>query len=299
MSSSSSSSSKTAKTTAATSAEEEELLQFSSTSKTPEMWKSISSAIMTIVDEAPFEVSQEGIKFRSMDPSHIALVDINWPSSAFEKFECPSTIRFGVRIDEFSKILRRTNSNDSVEISILQDSRLNIKTTGSGYLRNYKINLIETGGNPSSTPLPQMTFDSKIVLGHEIFEKMLNDIAVTSEQITIESTTTNPHHSPKEGDNSTATFSGSSDKGEVRVTIDKHTNNNENIHEIDVKENSKSSYMLDYVSKIVRSVSSSSSSQSNLVTIIERSTQKQLRLEFTLPDTVKLQFYLAPRIQED
>jgi proliferating cell nuclear antigen len=256
---------------------------------------------MTIVDEAHFEVSQEGIKFRSMDPSHIALVDINWPSSAFEKFECPSTIRFGVRIDEFSKILRRTNSTDSVEISILQDSRLNIKTTGSGYLRNYKMNLIETGAtNPSSTPLPQMTFDSKIVLGHEIFEKILNDIAVASEQITIESTTTNPHHSPKEEeDNSTAIFSGSSDKGEVRVTIDKHTNNNENIHEIDVKENSKSSYMLDYVSKIVRSVSSSSSSQSNLVTIIEHSTKKPLRLEFTLPDTVKLQFYLAPRIQED
>ena len=295
--SSSSSSSKTAKTTAAKSAEE---LQFSSITKTPEMWKSISSAIMTIVDEPHFEVSQEGIKFRSMDPSHIALVDINWPSSAFEKFECPSTIRFGVRIDEFSKILRRTNSTDSVEISILQDSRLNIKTTGSGYLRNYKMNLIETGAtNPSSTPLPQMTFDSKIVLGHEIFEKILNDIAVASEQITIESTTTNPHHSPKkEEDNSTAIFSGSSDKGEVRVTIEKHTNNNENIHEIDVKENSKSSYMLDYVSKIVRSVSSSSS-QSNLVTIIEHSTKKPLRLEFTLPDTVKLQFYLAPRIQED
>jgi proliferating cell nuclear antigen len=296
-SSSSSSSSKTAKTsTAAKSAEES--LQFSSITKTPEMWKSISSAIMTIVDEAHFEVSQEGIKFRSMDPSHIALVDINWPSSSFEKFECPSTIRFGVRIDEFSKILRRTNSNDSVEISILQDSRLNIKTIGSGYLRNYKMNLIETGGNPSSTPLPQMTFDSKIVLGHEIFEKILNDIAVVSEQITIESTT-NARHSPKEEDDNKITiFSGSSDKGEVKVTIDKHINNSENIHEIDVKENSKSSYMLDYISKIMRSVSSSSS-QSNLVTIIEHSTKKPLRLEFTLPDAVKLQFYLAPRIQED
>src|SRR5919202_5128499 len=202
MSSSSSSSSKTAKTTAATSAEEEELLQFSSTSKTPEMWKSISSAIMTIVDEAHFEVSQEGIKFRSMDPSHIALVDINWPSSAFEKFYCPSTINFGVRIDEFSKIIRRANSNDSVEISISQDSRLSIKTTGSGYLRNYKMNLIETGANPSSTPLPQMTFDSKILLGYEIFEKMLNDIAVASEQITIESTI-NPHSPKEEEDNKT------------------------------------------------------------------------------------------------
>jgi proliferating cell nuclear antigen len=289
----SSSSSKTAKTTA-TSAED---LQFFSVTKTPEMWKSISSAIMTVVDEAHFEVSDEGIKFRSMDPSHIALIDINWPSTAFEKFHCPSPIKFGVRIDEFSKIIKRAAADDSIEISILQDSRLNIKTTG-GYVRNYKVNLIETGANPSSTPLPQMTFDSKIVLGPELFEKILNDIAVVSEQITIESIITNPQSPKEEEGNKTALFNGNSDKGEVKVTIDNKKKNDKdssekNVQEIDVKENSKSSYMLDYISKIVRSIGS----QSNLVTI-EHSSKKPLRLEFMLPDAVKLQFYLAPRIQD-
>jgi proliferating cell nuclear antigen len=47
---------------------------------------------MTIIDEALFDAGPQGITFRSMDPSHIALIDINWPSSAFEKYHCDSIV---------------------------------------------------------------------------------------------------------------------------------------------------------------------------------------------------------------
>src|SRR5919112_6735782 len=147
-------------------------LHFFTITKTSEIWKSISSAIMTIIDEeALFDAGPQGITFRSMDPSHIALIDINWPSSAFEQYHCSSTIKFGVRIDEFSKIIKRANSNDSIEIGIKDNSSLNVKTSGSGYLRNYKMKLIESTG--SSSPLPQMTFNSKIVIGTAALDKIL------------------------------------------------------------------------------------------------------------------------------
>ena len=41
-------------------------LKFTSVSKSPEMWKSVSSAIMTIVDEAYFEAGPAGLTFRSI-----------------------------------------------------------------------------------------------------------------------------------------------------------------------------------------------------------------------------------------
>jgi len=93
-----------------------------------------------------------------MDPSHIALIDINTSSSAFEEYHYDSRIKFRVRIDEFSKIIKRANANDSIEKGVVQDnSLLNIRSMGGGgYLRNYKMRLIENTGNPSS-PLPQMT----------------------------------------------------------------------------------------------------------------------------------------------
>jgi len=263
---------------------------FFTITKTSEIWKSVSSAIMTIIDEALFDAGPQGITFRSMDPSHIALIDINWPSSGFEKYHCDLTIKFGVRIDEFSKIIKRANANDSIEIGVILDnSSLNIKTTGGGYLRNYKMRLIETTGNRS--PLPQMTFDTKIVIGIATLDKILNDVGAISEKITIDSSGISTNKK-------TVIFIGDSDRGEARVTMDADDGNNKSkvelLEEITVKENSKSTYNIDFISKIIRAIGNQSS---NLVTM-EYSSNKPLRLEFLLSGAVKLQFYLAPKVQD-
>src|SRR5215216_1636660 len=265
-------------------------LHFFTITKTSELWKSISSAIMTIIDEALFDAGPQGITFRSMDPSHIALIDINWPSSAFEKYHCDLTIKFGVRIDEFSKIIKRANANDSIEIGVILDnSSLNIKTTGGGYLRNYKMRLIETTGNRS--PLPQMTFDTKIVIGIATLDKILNDVGAISEKITIDSSGISTNKK-------TVIFIGDSDRGEARVTMDADDDNKskvELLEEITVKENSKSTYNIDFISKIIRAIGHQSS---NLVTI-EYSSNKPLRLQFLLlSGMVKLQFQRPPRVQD-
>ncbi len=265
-------------------------LHFFTITKTSEIWKSISSAIMTIIDEALFDAGPQGITFRSMDPSHIALIDINWPSSAFEKYHCDSTIKFGVKIDEFSKIIKRANTNDSIEIGVVSDnSSLNIKTTGGGYLRDYKMRLIESTGNRS--PLPQMIFDSKIVIGIATLDKILSDVGAISEKITIDSSGISTNKK-------TVIVSGDSDRGEARVTMDVDDDNNKSkvelLEEITVKENSKSTYNIDFISKIIRAIGHQSS---NLVTM-EYSSNKPLRLEFLLSGVVKLQFYLAPRVQD-
>ena len=51
-------------------------LMFSAKTKSPDQWKVITSAISTLVDEATFEATAEGISFRGIDPSHVALIDI-------------------------------------------------------------------------------------------------------------------------------------------------------------------------------------------------------------------------------
>ena len=46
---------------------ESELKLFSATTRTSELWKSISSAITTIVDEVHFEATPEGLQFRLLN----------------------------------------------------------------------------------------------------------------------------------------------------------------------------------------------------------------------------------------
>jgi proliferating cell nuclear antigen len=169
---------------------------------------------------------------------------------------------------------------------------LNIKTTaGGGYLRNYKMRLIESTGN--SSPLPQITFDSKIVIGIATLDKILNDVGVISEKITIDTSCNNSISNNK----TAAIFSGDSDRGESRVIMhadDDDKSKVESLQAITVKENSKATYNIDFISKIIRAIGHQSS---DLVTI-EYSSNKPLRLEFLLAGMVKLQFYLAPRVQD-
>jgi len=256
-----------------------EELQFLAVTKNADVWKSISSSIMAIVDQAYFEADLKGLTFRSMDPSHIALIDISWPASSFEKYECPSTLKFGLRISDFAKILKRIGHDDSIEISV-KGSSLNIKTTG-GYVRNYKMNVLDSGGE-NAFPLPKLTFDSKIVVSTAILDKIFSDVEVVSKNITIETSI---------DEKMVAKFSGNSDSGSVALTVDGKSKI-ETIQDITVKENSKSAYNMDYVSKIVKILSPVCNN-----VVIEYSSKKPLKLGFVLPNSLTVEFFLAPRIE--
>lgn len=248
---------------------------FKAKTKSPEEWKIINSAISTIVDEATFEATSEGISFRGMDPSHVALIDVFWPNTAFDSYECDSELKFGVRISEFSKLIKRTDKKDELEVSISDQDVLKIKTSGS-YKREYKMRLIESSSG--STPLPKLSFNSKLVLSLSAFDKILSDIEVVSEYVEIESF-------PERIE-----FLGKSDTGEAMVTMEASS---EGLEEIEVKEESKATYSLDYLLKIVKSVSSV-----GIAAAIEYSTKMPIRLEFRIANIGRIHFYLAPRVQD-
>lgn len=248
---------------------------FVAKTKSPEEWKAVASAISTLVDEATFEATAEGISFRGMDPSHIALIDIFWPAAAFEKYECDSAVKFGIRVDEFSKLVKRADKKDTVEILLGDDSMLHVRMQ-NGYRREYKTRLIESSA--SSTPLPKLNFNSKAVLSAVAFDKVLSDVQVVSEFISLES---------KAGK---INFSGKGDSGEASVTLEA---GNEGLEELAVKEDSKATYSLDYLSKITKAVIAMGGSVA-----AEYSTKMPLRLEFKIANVGRIHFYLAPRVQD-
>jgi proliferating cell nuclear antigen len=148
------------------------------------------------------------------------------------------------------------------------------------------MNLIESSGsNPS--PLPQLSFDSKMVISISAFDKILSDIQVISDNITIETV----------AGTAATKFSGSSDNCNAMVKVDNDNNKSNNLagsllKQLTVKENSKSYYNIEYISKIVKAISSVSDDNMTL----EFSSKKPLRLEFVIQGALKTQFFLAPRV---
>ena len=247
-------------------------LVFSAKTTGSEEWKAVISAVSTLVEEATFEATVEGISFRGMDPSHVALIDINWPNTAFEKYECDSDIKFGVRIDEFSKLVKRADKNNAIEINISDDNML-LVTIGKN--KKYKMRLIESSA--SDTPLPKIPYDSKISLTSSIFDKILGDVQVVSDYLTINST------------DASAEFSGKGDSGEVNIVLEK---NEDELTELDVKANSSGTYSLEYLNPIVKAVGTTVETVT-----CEFSSSKPLRIEFKVANIGRIHFYLAPRLE--
>ena len=247
-------------------------LVFSAKTSGSEEWKAVISAISTLVEEATFEATVEGISFRGMDPSHVALIDISWPNTAFEKYECDGDIKFGVRIDEFSKLIKRADKSNAIEINISDDNML-LVTIGKN--KKYKMRLIESSA--SDTPLPKIPYDTKLSLTSSSFDKVLGDVQVVSDYLIVDAT------------ESQAEFSGKGDSGEVNIVLEK---SKDELTELDVKADSSGTYSLEYLNPIVKAVGTS------VETITcEFSSSKPLRIEFKVANIGRIHFYLAPRVE--
>ena len=247
-------------------------LEFSARTSTSNEWKAVISAITTLVEEATFEATVEGISFRGMDPSHVALIDISWPNSAFEKYSCDSDIKFGVRIDEFSKLIKRAEKSEGIEINISDDNMLHVAI---GKNKKYKMRLIESSA--SDTPLPKISYDSKIALSSARLDKILGDIDVVSDYLSIKTTSKN------------AEFSGKGDAGEAVINLEK---NKDELEDISVSQESTGTYSLEYLDPIVKAVGGTADS-----IICEFSSEKPLRIEFKVANIGRIHFYLAPRVE--
>ncbi|MHB8566518.1 MAG: proliferating cell nuclear antigen (pcna) [Nitrososphaerales archaeon] len=256
---------------------------FLAKSSSPNEWRTIASAIQMLVDDATFEVSSDGISFRGMDSSHVALIDIFWPSAAFEKFECSKVDKFTVRSEDFAKLIKRSESKDSFEISRVGSESLMLKIGNDLYKREFELHLLESSSKAS--PLPKLSFESKFVMSHSAFSQALNDVSTVSNHVTIRAS--------KEK----IVFSGKGDVGRALATFEK---GGSGVYEIETKQgthdDSSSTYNIDYLLKITKSIGPSSSDTIKF----EYSSKMPLRMEFGLGESAskggRVHFYLAPRV---
>ena len=249
---------------------------FLAKTSSPNEWKVVVNTISALVEEASFEATSEGLTFRAMDPSHVALVDLDWPNLAFDKYDCDKQLKLTVRVEDLVKLIRRADGKDSVEISMNEDEMLLLKLA-NGYKRQFQIHLVES--TYDATPVPKLAFNTKVEITESIFEKMLNEISAVSDHIIISA------------NDKKLIFSGKSDSGTGSATLEK---GNQELLQLNVKEESKATYSIDYLLNITKAAGKSTD-----VLTFEYSSKMPLRLTFKLSEKGgRMCFYLAPRIEE-
>ncbi len=236
-------------------------------------WKAILQAVGDITDEAMFICSQDGITFRGLDSGHVSLLNITFPKSSFEFFDCHATF-FGINMSDFKNILSSAGNDDLVELVIDSPHKMKISIKGKLQMK-YELKLIER--SEVNTPMPKINATSKISISPDILAKIMSNIERVSENITISSV-------PEK-----IQFLGSGITGTAQVDIEK---DNSELSLLEVTQKSSSVYSLEYMAKIIRNIGKASNNVN-----MEYGTQSPLYMLFEMPSMTKVEYYLAPRIE--
>jgi len=236
-------------------------------------WKAILNAIGGLVEEAMFIVNHDGITFRGMDPSHVALLDVTFPKSSFDYLESETNF-FGLRVDDFKTVFNTAANTDTIELSIENDSMMKVSITGSLDME-YNVRLIQK--QEVNTPIPKTEYKAKLSVEPNTLSRIIPNIQHISEYVTINC---NPER---------VQFSGQGDLGDAKINLEK---GNPDLKELDLLQDSSAVYSLEYMATIIRDIGKASK-----MVNMEYADSNPIHILFEMPSMVRVEYYLAPRVE--
>jgi len=236
-------------------------------------WKAILNAISDVVEDAMFIVNDDGISFRGMDSAHIALLDVTFPKSSFDELEGKTSF-FGVKIADFKNLLNTASNNDKIEFRIDNNQVMKISILGQINME-YNLRLIQKEG--VNTPIPKIDYKVKLSVEPDTITRILSNILNIAEYVDIECS--------KE----IVEFSGKGDIGDARISLEK---GKPELKELMTSEESKASYSLEYMAKIIRDIGKATKTIN-----MEFASKNPIHLLFEMPSMARVEYYLAPRVE--
>jgi len=235
------------------------------------------AAVSTLVDEATFKVDKNGIRLRAMDPSHVAMVDFEMPGNTFQEYICDQPIDVCINMSEMLKLLKSIGSEETLEISTDNEGRQLELVLRGVYVRKFVMPTLEIA--EEEAPTPKIDFNTIVKMTSNSLKQTMDDALAVSDNVRLEAT-------PEK-----LVFKAIGDLGSATVEFSKDS---EAVLSLEVREDSKATFSLNYLSEIVKAGAATSD-----VVDIEFSTNMPVRLNFGLPEERRLAYYLAPRIESD
>ncbi len=241
----------------------------------------IIDALATIIDNGTFKVSKDGLSMRSIDPTHVAMVDLEMSPKAFNDFQCDDTIPIRVNLIDLNRFIKRGSASDELELTLDQQrNKLKIKFKRGKSTRTFSLSLI-TEGEDEETPTPSLDFNAKFNINTPDLQRAIKDAQIVGDYITISLS------------DEALVLDATGDSGDVTIEVEK-----DEISDLQVKGKQSAIYSLEFLADIIKA-----GSVSNAVHV-EFSTEMPVQFEFPLKndndeETGKIKYFLAPRVEEE
>lgn len=244
------------------------------------IFKTMIKTLSSIVDETELMITPEQFKIKAMDPSRICLLKITMDREDFDEYECDEHIKVPVNLDDLNKIMKRSNSDDTLTLEHEADgNKLSIIMEMEGMSRKRTFTLALLDLEIEEIPIENLTeiiYPTTWTIDPDFLTEALNDAEIYSQILNIRAI-----------ENQGLKFSSSGQIGEMEYTL-----GIEDLLDITVDEDSEGSYSLTFLKAIMK-----------LDTITEKleialKTDHPLRMQFSLLEGGEVSYFLAPRVQE-
>ncbi|MCL2143034.1 MAG: proliferating cell nuclear antigen (pcna) [Methanomassiliicoccaceae archaeon] len=234
--------------------------------------KGIVNVISTLVDEAKFSISEEGVNLKAVDPAHVAMVDLTVSKGAFESFSADS-VEMGVDLDKMKEMLKLAGSGDIIAME--QDESQGRLVIRVGNITR-RMNLVDTAGM-NDPKVPQLSLPANV------------DVAVSELQRGMKAAESVSDHIALSADSESFELFCEGDTDSVSLKLDKTK-----LSGITATSKVRSLFPLDYFSNLVKAI------PSDTIVKISLGSDYPVKLSFSFADgNGNVGYLLAPRIEND
>ncbi|MDP3742397.1 MAG: proliferating cell nuclear antigen (pcna) [Candidatus Micrarchaeota archaeon] len=237
-------------------------------------FKQCIEAVVNLVDEGQFEINENGMHLRSMDPSQIAMVDFTLPKAAFNEFDAVEQSTLSLNLVDFLKILSRARADEQLHLTVEEkESKCVLEFISPNAKRNIRIPLMEL--NVTSPREPKITFDTTIKMRGGTFKEMLKDAGMLSSHVILSA----------EGDKFLVEAKG--DSGDLRIESAKGSPNFAELHNT---AKSRAMYPFEYLDNMTKACPDDS-----MIELFLKS-DCPVKISYNVGQA-KLSYFLAPRVE--
>ena len=237
-----------------------------------EVLKGIIDVTSPLVNEIKFNISPKGISLRAVDPAHVAMVDLQIKSKAFEEYKADE-MELGIDMDKLGGIMRLSSAGDMVSLEYDEETNRLIVTIGN-LVR--KMGLIDTAGMPDPK-MPNLSLPAKVVIKASELNQGVRASEAVSDHIAL---TVNE-------DNFELFAEGDTDTVNLKLPKDL-------LIELNAPSKCKSLFSIDYFSNMIKSVRGDDQITMHL------GNDNPIRVEFDIADSKgHVTYLLAPRIESE
>ena len=141
-------------------------------------------AMASLIDEAAFKFSPEGIRVKAMDPSHVALIDFVLEPGAFEEYDVKRPATLGINLGEMNKIMARSKAEDEFLLELDEEKNRLALTFKGASTRRFSLPLLDI--SEAELPEPKLQFTSSADLMAGVMQDGLRDAELIGDNVKLE-----------------------------------------------------------------------------------------------------------------